>query len=151
MANWDSGTVYSGFNAEQYVDTQIAGRENSRSEAATSVKSSYDVVGINVNKIPSVQTAITSYINKIKAQIDVLEPKAIASNAYLSDDVQTAVEQYITKVKTYCSNLISQLEAFSDKLDDVKLAWEQGAGKIADTIGNSNAAFSEGTEYVRQR
>lgn len=151
MANWDSGTVYSGFNAEQYVENHIAGREGTREGAASKVKSSYSVVGINVNKIPTVQEAVTSYINKIKAQIEVLEPLATADNAYRSEKVQTAVKDHITKIKNYCNNLTSQLEAFNDKLADVTLAWEQGTGTIAQSIGEATATFSEGTEYVRQR
>ena len=155
MANWNSQKIYSGFNAEQYVDQHIAGREGGREGINTSKRSDYDVVGINVHKIPTVQSAITLYINKIKSQIERLDPLATSGSAYRSTDsadgdVEIAVREYINKVKTYCMNLTSQLEAFNDKLEDVKAAWDQGAKSIADSVNTSNSAFSEGTQYTRQ-
>lgn len=153
MANWESTTIFSSFDAKSAAANHMANREGGREGVSTSAKSQYDVVGIKVDKIPFIQGEITAYINTLKDKINNLNPKAISSTAFKSKEeiVENAVESYITKVKTYCNNLLSQLEAFNDKLSDVLAAWDQGTQSISSKIDETNTSFSEGTVYQRQR
>lgn len=150
MANWDNEVAQSNLNAGSYTSNQIAGREGSRAGVGNTTKSEYSVVGINVNKIPDVQNAIDEYVRGLEEHINQIEANADPNAAFLSEDVQASVKNYLEKVKTYCKNLESQLIAFSDKLSEVRTAWETGTKNIASGVDSSNAAFSEGTRYTRQ-
>ena len=149
MASWTQESAGSTFNAESYAEKTISGRESSRSGSdAASSRSSYDVVGLNVAAVPNMREAIRSYVAAIESHLNGIDPLANASGAYRSEDVQNAVRTYLEKEKQYCINLVSQLQAFSDKLGDVKIAWETATGNIASSVSGATGNFEQGTKYT---
>lgn len=171
MNNGNGWATASTFDAASYANEQMAARGtrngagaivdgtvqkgNSFLSAVTGSSKfehlEYSVVGINVSHIPVMRDKIGTYVKDIQDYLDQIDPLAEASKAFKSETVQEAVQKYITKVKDYCVNLTSQLLAFSDKLADVRDAYEQSMGNLADDINSQNSAFSEGTRYTTQK
>lgn len=161
------GANWSTFDAKSYTDTQIGNRDAQRTGAGTVVggagkgnysggflgtswgakESTYSVVGINVNEVDNMREAIRVYVQAIKDHLNGIEPLATADNAFKSEEVQKAVQDYITKVKEYCMNLVSQLLAFSDKLADVKNAWQANMDALAGNTSSSASSLDQGTAY----
>lgn len=151
---------YSWSSALNKTEQQISGREGSRTAAGETItgtinngflgigRSEYSVVGINVNGIANMRTAIRNYVSEIETHIGNIEAAANANNAYRSEDVQNAVSIYIEKVKSYCINLVSQLLAFSDQLEEVKAAYMAKMSNISSNINGRTTSFSEGTKYT---
>ena len=97
------------------------------------------------------QEAIRVYVQGIKDHLDGIAPLATADNAFRSESVQKAVEAYITKVKEYCMNLVSQLLAFSTKLQEVQEKYQAHMEALAGNIGDSTSSLNSGTTYSDQR
>lgn len=148
--NWENQSTKSTFDAAANINSQISEREASRTSSSVKVKSQYSVVGLNVGEVTNMCNAIDDYVRDLMAHLDGINPSADSSSAFLGPDVQREVQDYVNKVKRYCMNLTSDLKAFSDKLVDVRNAWEAGQRNIASGVNASKASFNEGKEYERQ-
>lgn len=166
---WASTTVASGFDAEQYAQTAMDSRQASRSGIGSGRGNSntwwpfdkvdgyqglseYSVVGINVSKVPDMREAIRSAVANIQNHIDGIEEETNSSNAFRSEEIKTAVEQYVLAVKDYCKALISDLLAFSDKLESVHQAWLQSTQSYAsESIDSSKSNVSSSATYYTEQ
>ena len=135
---WNSEVVpASQTNAVGEVKNRIDARGNiTQASAAGPNDFTASVVGMNVNKIPSMKAAIRTYVNKIKTQVNRLHTDVKTDKAFKSSDgsVEDAVSRYLQSVETYCNNLTSALLAFNDKLTDVEKAWETSMEHLSSTI-----------------
>lgn len=114
--------------------------------------SGYSVVGINAAKIPDMREAIRTAVSNLQGHIDGIEAHTSSSMAFRSEDVKTAVENYVVSVKEYCKALISDLLAFSDKLQTVHDAWIGSTSTYAaDSIEGSKGSLSDNTTYYTEQ
>ena len=181
MASWASTTEASGFDAEQYAHGAIDSRSASRSgssignsygttttnpswdvfglfpqttsggNSAQSI-SGYSVVGINAAKVPEMRTAIREAVSRLQTHIDGIDEYTNSTMAFKSDEIKTAVENYVLTVKEYCKALISDLLAFSDKLETVHQAWLNSTSKFAsDSIEGSKGSLSDNSTYYTEQ
>ena len=156
---WASTTVSSGFNAEQYAQTAMDTRDSYRSGADVSLGSifgtalsEYSVVGINASKVPEMREAIRTAVTNIQNHIDGIEAETNSTNAFRSEEIRVAVEQYVLAVKDYCKALISDLLAFSDKLESVHQSWLQSTQSFAsDSIDSSKSNVSSSATYYTEQ
>lgn len=159
---WNTEGNWTTIDAGSYTNTQISDREAGRTGSGATIggastggwgpfRSSFSVVGIKVSEIPNMQEAIRVYVQGIKDHLDGITPLATADNAFRSESVQKAVEAYITKVKEYCMNLVSQLLAFSTKLQEVQEKYQAHMEALAGNIGDSTSSLNSGTTYSDQR
>lgn len=80
------------------------------------------VVGINVNKIPSIQSAIQKYVDNINATLSKLQ--ALDAQMGFKGKQADAVKSYIAAVKKASSQLVEQFLLFKSKLTEVQQAYE---------------------------
>lgn len=157
MANWTNEASQSGFDAKTFTTNTMSNRDVTREGANVSGGgflsgffgggNSYSVVGINATQVDIMRGAIRDYVSRIQGHLNQIRADATANNAYKSEEVQQAVETYVQKVKDYCMNLASQLLAFSDKLADVRKAWEAATANMASQVGSASGSFDAGTRY----
>lgn len=110
----------------------------------------YSVVGIDGNQISTMTSAIEEYVASVQT---FLESAIVASEEQIASsirggDAEAAVKGYLEKVKSYVHNLVSTLNTFQDKLNDVGNAWVQAQSQIGSSVNASTNAFSEGTAYT---
>lgn len=112
-----------------------------------------DIVGINATKVPEMQSQIRDSVTALQNKINEIDAAADQDKAFRSDDIQTAVKEYIEKVKEYCNALISDLNAFNDKLQVVREAWEKSSQSFAsDQItADKNSSFSDNTTQYQEQ
>lgn len=173
MATWGSTTQNSSFDAQTVAQSTMDARSASRTGAdinsgygATSgglfgigaragqsaqSLSGYSIVGIDANKIPEMRAQIRDSVQALQAHLDGIEAETNSTNAFRSEEIKSAVEQYVLSVKEYSKALISDLLAFSDKLQDVKNAWEQSTSSFAtDSVNPATSAMNDATSYYTE-
>ena len=111
----------------------------------------YSVVGINVNQIPNMRTAIREYVDKITNHMDNINPILSSSSAFQSDEVKIATEKFINTVKEIVSNYLSGLLVFSDKLEDISEVYQRNVERLAKTIDDATNNTDIGTKYTEQK
>lgn len=155
MANWSNGASQSAFDAKTFTESTISNREGAREGSSAGGAGffgrSYSVVGIDASQVDTMRSAIRDYITAIQTHLDGIDPLTNANNAYKSEEVQQAVQEYVQKVKDYCKNLTSQLLAFSDKLGDVKKAWDTATAEMASTVSGAGGAFDAASAYTESQ
>ena len=157
MAGWVTETSKSTFDASSFTERQIAGRDGSRSKASTGSVGgllglgAYSIVGMDITKVGLAIEKIEDYVVAVETHVAGIEATANSDLAFKSEAVKAAVQRYVNKVKDYSINLCSQLRAFEDKLKDAQEKWEQGAGRMADTINTTEGQYDTGTKYTATR
>lgn len=144
------------------VEEQVTKRIDSRGERGKAtggekfgsiIGSNNDIVGINATKVPEMQSQIRDSVSVLQNKINEIDAAAEQDKAFRSEDIQAAVKEYIEKVKEYCNALISDLNAFNDKLQVVREAWEKSSQSFAtDQItADKNSSFSDNTTQYQEQ
>lgn len=162
MANWEATTQASSFDAQAAARTAMDSRNSTRSSSNASGgynpgglfgwgKSEFSIVGIDANRVPEMREQIRSSVQAIQNHLDGIESQTNSSNAFRSEEIKAAVEKYVDAVKEYSKALISDLLAFSDKLQEVREAWEQSTQNFAaDSVNSSVTGMSDSTTYYTE-
>lgn len=162
MANWTQGAVQATFDAKAYASDLASTRSGQRSGSGVSngflgiggnaSNNGYSVVGINVNEIPNMRTAIRNYVETVQNKLNELNVIASSEEAMKGAGIQEAIKEYVRSVSDYCQSLTSQLLAFSDKLVKVQEAWENSDANISSSVSSSAAETSSTakTSYTEQ-
>lgn len=158
MANWNTETTKSEFDARRFTTDTIAGRTGRETgDSSISGRSNglwgigadgYDIVGINANKVEDMRQAIRDYVSAIEKYLDGVDPLASADGAFKGEAVQKAVATYITNCKEYCKNLTSNLLAFSDQIGEVKRQWLAAMDRMADSISTGSKSYGSSEHYT---
>lgn len=172
MAEWGSTTQSSDFDAVTYATAAMDARSQTRSGAnvnssygsknflgfnygGTTAQSSsgYSIVGIDANKVGDMRNQIKESVTNIQNYLDGIQPEGVmTNNAFKSEEIVAAVKDYIDTVKEYSKALISDLIAFSDKLQDVQDAWQTSTQNYAsDSITAAKASMSDATTYYTEQ
>lgn len=158
MANWQTSTTSSEFNAQSYSENmknERTGREGGDSSISGRNPgglfgwgaSGYDIVGMDSNQVEPMRNAIDAYVHNIETYLDNINLMATADTAFKGEEVQEAVKKYLDTCKKYCINLTSQLLAFSDQIQDASDQWKKSTQNIAQNINNGAAGFGTGSKY----
>ncbi len=162
MANWEATTQTSSFDASLAAHTAIDTRSSTRSASSASGgynpggflgwgRSEFSIVGIDANKVPEMREQIRSSVQSIQSHLDGIEAQTNSTNAFRSEEIKVAVEKYVESVKEYSKALISDLLAFSDKLQEVREAWEKSTQSFAsDSVNSSATGMSDATTYYTE-
>lgn len=94
------------------------------------------VVGINVNQIPAMKTAIREYVATVDSALDELK-NYDPTVAFKGEEIVLALKEYIDAVKEACSAITSNMLAFNDKLTEVQIAYEKKDSHTASQIKSS--------------
>lgn len=118
--------------------------------AGASFQGGNTTVGINESQIPAMKTAIKEYINRLNEHLEQVKRDADTSQAFRGD-YAAAIKNFVDAVCTSCHYIISNLEAFSDDLDKVLIAYQSKDQSMASDL-NSAASGVDGafTKYTGQ-
>lgn len=94
-----------------------------------------DVVGINTNEIPNMQAAIKTYVEGLEAHLETMKNNATTDEAF-KGQYASAITDFVSAVKDCCYAVISQLEAFSAQLDEVRRTYEERDQQLASDISS---------------
>lgn len=153
MANFNTNTTQSGFNAETYTQQMVRARQGQRDDVSNKFGfSSYDVVGINTTKIPAMRAAIRDYVEKVYDHLHQIQTTTDPSVALKGTGMEDAVKDYVKNVVEYCTSLCSNLLAFSDKLVKVEEAWKNSDMNMSSKVntGTSGLSSAAGQRYEEQ-
>ena len=176
MANWETGSTGSSYNNMEALKNQISGRSRTDDlgfggqgfeslsemaafdDAVSSVPDfwnfvkgikEYSVVGIDGSQISTMTGAIESYVSDIQQGLEdaINTTRESIKGGFRGGDVEKAVQDYMDKVKEYIFNLVSSLNLFVDKLNDVGNAWVAAQQSFGSSVNSSAGSFSAGTAY----
>lgn len=106
-----------------------------------------DVIGLNVDKIPSMRESIRNYINNVNAHLEQLNTTASTANAF-KGEYAAAVTSFVEAVSQACKAFVSQLLEFSDKLEIVRQKYVAQDESLSQQIGQQASEMSNAyTEY----
>lgn len=171
MGTWESTTQNSGFDANAAGTGAMNARGSQRTGAninsgygagwtspitynfGTTAQSmgGYSIVGIDATKVDGMRGQIRTSVQAIQDYLEGIEATADSASAFRSEEITAAVQGYINSVKEYSKALVSDLLAFSDKLQDVKEAWEASSRSFAsDSIDTNTSSMSDATTYYTE-
>lgn len=160
MANWNTETSKSTFDATSALNNAVQARTGTREGSgnlnfnplASLMKigdgifgsfAGYDVVGMKVSEVPQIKSALEHYMAHILGRLMDLEMGANKDSAFKSRKVQSAVDQYLVEVRDLCMNLVTNLEAFDDKLTDVANKWAAQTSEMSSNINSAGSGLAE--------
>jgi len=152
MSDWDVSTAQrSTFDATSHVAGAMEGMGGQFNQGPREIiATEYDVVGMNAEQIPAMRDAIREYVDKVVMKLEDIETGASSDVAFRNEAVQGAVKEYLGAVKESMIVLVTQLNAFSDKLADVYNSWLASAERYAEdviSVGSSQVANATQARY----
>ena len=158
MATWQTElqkakqTVVTKFNdGKRVISDFFSGTVNKKvSEVNSFFKNGSTVVGINVNHIPQMKTAIRGYVSDIERALGELK-NYDPTVAFKGDEVVPALQAYIEAVIETCGAIVSNMLAFNDQLTEIETAYKAKDETAASTIKSSaDSTRSAYTRYTEQ-
>ena len=176
MANWGATTQSSTFDANASAQSAMDARSGQRSSASIAMTegvpaktfgpfswggqepqsmqslSGYSIVGMQADKVPAMREQIRNSVSAIQAYLDGVDTYVQSDNAFKSEEIKGAVQSYVLSVKDYSKALISNLLAFSDKLQDVYNAWIASTQSFAsESIEPTTGAMNDAATYYTEQ
>lgn len=99
------------------------------------------VVGINVNHVPKMVDAINEYIKGVNDVINRLNSEVTTKDAF-SGQYATAVSNYVAAVEKVCKSVISELEIFKSKLNEISASYTSKDQSLGSTIGQASSSLA---------
>lgn len=106
------------------------------------------VVGINVNQIPAMKTAVRTYVEGIQSALGELvnyDPEIAFKGEY-----SAKLKEYIQAIIETCNAIVSHMLAFNDELTKVQQAYEAkdtaSASAISADAESTRSAYTNYTE-----
>lgn len=158
MATWQTElqkakqTVVSKFNdGKRTITDFFSGTVQKKvSEVNSFFKNGTTVVGMNVNQIPAMKTAIRDYVASVETALGELK-NYDPTVAFKGDEVVPALQAYIDAVIETCGAIVSNMLAFNDQLTEVENAYKAKDESAASTIKSSaESTRSAYTRYTEQ-
>ena len=129
--------------AQQVVfNASLAGRDD---ESKNEVKET-SVIGINANKVDSMNSAIKDYVDNLEKHLEYLKEYVKTNNdLFLKYDEQ--INNYILDITNTCNVVTNKLNDLKVQLDDVKHEYENQNKPTSDQL-LSNVSIFENVEPV---
>lgn len=109
----------------------------------------YNIVGININAIDEMRFAIRVYVENIESHLNSVQQDAMDTYAF-KGQYANAISEYVQAVCDVVKSLTSQLLAFSDKLVDIKNAYQEKDINISSSINSSISNTQSGVNYYNE-
>ena len=129
------------FNANEKVRNKIENTKSIFSSAINNFNAKFhglisgDIVGIDIDHVPAMKTAIEKYVNELQYHLDQLQPHANTAKAFKGKYAKS-VQDFVQAVSECCNRLISELMSFSESLDRVVEAYNIHDEDVATDISN---------------
>lgn len=145
--SWDVGNDINSANAQA---------RNAFSEISTNGSSNiidtlgkYNIVGININAIDEMRFAIRVYVENIESHLNSVQQDAMDTYAF-KGQYANAISEYVQAVCDVVKSLTSQLLAFSDKLVDIKNAYQEKDVNLSSSINSAISNTQSGVNYYNE-
>lgn len=145
--SWDVGNDINRANAQA---------RNTFSEISTNGSSNiidtlgkYNIVGININAIDEMRFAIRVYVENIESHLNSVQQDAMDTYAF-KGQYANAISEYVQAVCDVVKSLTSQLLAFSDKLVDIKNAYQEKDVNLSSSINSAISNTQSGVNYYNE-
>ena len=102
---------------------------------------SYDVVGIDYNKITSMDLAIQGYVLALQRHLNGVKTNTSNSNA-MKGEYAVATQKFVEAVVDACAEVISLLDGFRQRLAEVKEAYVKRDSDIAKNVTDASKNVS---------
>lgn len=129
--------------AQQVVfNASLAGRDD---ESKNEVKET-SVVGINANKVDSMNSAIKDYVDNLEKHLEYLKEYVKTNNdLFLKYDEQ--INNYILDITNTCNVVTNKLNDLKVQLDDVKHEYENQNKPTSDQLLSNVSIFENVEKY----
>lgn len=129
--------------AQQVVfNASLAGRDD---ESKNEVKET-SVVGINANKVDSMNSAIKDYVDNLEKHLEYLKEYVKTNNdLFLKYDEQ--LNNYILDITNTCNVVTNKLNDLKVQLDDVKHEYENQNKPTSDQLLSNVSIFENVEKY----
>ena len=129
--------------AQQVVfNASLAGRDD---ESKNEVKET-SVIGINANKIDSMNSAIKDYVDNLEKHLEYLKEYVKTNNdLFLKYDEQ--INNYILDITNTCNVVTNKLNDLKVQLDDVKHEYENQNKPTSDQLLSNVSIFENVEKY----
>ena len=131
--------------AQQVVfNASLAGRDD---ESKNEVKEA-SVIGINANKVDSMNSAIKDYVDNLEKHLEYLKEYVKTNNdLFLKYDEQ--INNYILDITNTCNVVTNKLNDLKVQLDDVKHEYENQNKPTSDQLLSNVSIFENGKEISK--
>ena len=129
--------------AQQVVfNASLAGRDD---ESKNEVKET-SVIGINANKVDSMNSAIKEYVDNLEKHLEYLKEYVKTNNdLFLKYDEQ--INNYILDITNTCNVVTNKLNDLKVQLDDVKHEYENQNKPTSDQLLSNVSIFENVEKY----
>lgn len=129
--------------AQQVVfNASLAGRDD---ESKNEVKET-SVIGINANKVDSMNFAIKDYVDNLEKHLEYLKEYVKTNNdLFLKYDEQ--INNYILDITNTCNVVTNKLNDLKVQLDDVKHEYENQNKPTSDQLLSNVSIFENVEKY----
>ena len=129
--------------AQQVVfNASLAGRDD---ESKNEVKET-SVVGINANKVDSMNSAIKDYVDNLEKHLEYLKEYVKTNNdLFLKYDEQ--INNYILDITNTCNVVTNKINDLKVQLDDVKHEYENQNKPTSDQLLSNVSIFENVEKY----
>ena len=129
--------------AQQVVfNASLAGRDD---ESKNEVKEA-SVIGINANKVDSMNSAIKDYVDNLEKHLEYLKEYVKTNNdLFLKYDEQ--LNNYILDITNTCNVVTNKLNDLKVQLDDVKHEYENQNKPTSDQLLSNVSIFENVEKY----
>ena len=124
------------------INASLAGRYD---ESKNEVKET-SVIGINANKVDSMNSAIKDYVDNLEKHLEYLKEYVKTNNdLFLKYDEQ--INNYILDITNTCNVVTNKLNDLKVQLDDVKHEYENQNKPTSDQLLSNVSIFENVEKY----
>lgn len=98
--------------------------------------------GMNPNKIPEMQAAIKTYINKLLDDEHLGGLKSVDASTAFGQSIGEALKNFTSTVYNSVEILTKNLEAFNKDLDGVKAAYDAKTQSVSTNVADTSSTLS---------
>ena len=131
--SWDLGTNIN--QASSSASNTFSDMASNSSSNVIESMGKYNLVGINANQVDDMRFAIRVYVENIESHLNQVVSEAEDTYAFKGQYAES-IKEYIQAVCDVVKSLTSQLLAFSDKLVEVKEAYQERDINLTRTISS---------------
>ena len=153
-SEWQQFTSMIGARANDAWDAITNAFNNIKSQASAAIGSLIpgSVVGINVNKVPEMETAIETAVTAIENHLNEVNQNTDPSKAFADPGMQQACRAYIGGVMDACRAYTSQLLKLADLLVEIKESYQSQQEAMNQTLNTAAGDVASSVDrYTRQK
>lgn len=133
--SWDIGSNINSANSQ--VRNTFSDLVSNGSSSVIDIMGKYNIVGINANAIDDMRFAIRVYVENIESHLNSVRQDALDTYAF-KGQYANSIAEYVEAACDVVKSLTSQLLAFSDKLVEIKEAYQEQDINLTRSISSSS-------------